>query len=115
MKDECKMTKKPTQHRYDQLQRTPSVNSMPAVMRVLGLVAGIFASSLFAGTLATPAIAQEEEPAEEAAPEPVSFYRQVRPMLQRHCSGCHQPAKKPLSPLSQTHYHHLFHELLNQL
>jgi WD40 repeat protein/mono/diheme cytochrome c family protein len=25
---------------------------------------------------------------------PVSFYRQVRPILQRSCSGCHQPAKK---------------------
>ncbi len=25
---------------------------------------------------------------------PVSFYRQVRPILQRHCSGCHQPAKQ---------------------
>ncbi|WP_010587338.1 c-type cytochrome domain-containing protein [Schlesneria paludicola] len=33
--------------------------------------------------------------AEDAAPpaKPVSFYRQVRPILQRHCSGCHQPAK----------------------
>lgn len=34
--------------------------------------------------------------AEEAAPteeKPVSFYRDVRPILQRHCSGCHQPAK----------------------
>ena len=32
---------------------------------------------------------------EEAAPaaKPISFYRQVRPILQRHCSGCHQPAK----------------------
>lgn len=27
-------------------------------------------------------------------PEKVSFYRQVRPILQRHCSGCHQPAKQ---------------------
>ena len=26
--------------------------------------------------------------------KPVSFYRQVRPILQRHCSGCHFPAKK---------------------
>lgn len=26
--------------------------------------------------------------------EPVSFYRDVRPILQRHCSGCHQPAKQ---------------------
>jgi len=34
--------------------------------------------------------------ADEAAPvvKPVSFYRQVRPILQRHCSGCHQPAKQ---------------------
>jgi WD40 repeat protein/mono/diheme cytochrome c family protein len=29
--------------------------------------------------------------ADDAAP--VSYYRQVRPQLQRHCSGCHQPAK----------------------
>lgn len=26
--------------------------------------------------------------------EPVSYYRQVRPIMQRHCSGCHQPAKQ---------------------
>ncbi len=25
---------------------------------------------------------------------PVSFYRQVRPILQRSCTGCHQPAKR---------------------
>jgi WD40 repeat protein len=24
----------------------------------------------------------------------ISFYRQVRPILQRHCSGCHSPAKQ---------------------
>jgi WD40 repeat protein/mono/diheme cytochrome c family protein len=28
-----------------------------------------------------------------AKESPVSFYRQVRPLLQRQCSGCHQPAK----------------------
>ena len=27
-------------------------------------------------------------------PKPASFYRQVRPILQRHCVGCHQPAKR---------------------
>jgi WD40 repeat protein len=34
--------------------------------------------------------------AEETAPatKPASFYRDVRPILQRHCSGCHQPAKQ---------------------
>lgn len=32
--------------------------------------------------------------AEDAPAKPISFYRQVRPILQRHCSGCHQPAKQ---------------------
>lgn len=27
-------------------------------------------------------------------PIPVSFHKQVRPILQRHCIGCHQPAKR---------------------
>ena len=35
-------------------------------------------------------VAEEPKPGTIA---PVSFYRQVRPVLQRHCSGCHQPAK----------------------
>lgn len=34
--------------------------------------------------------AQDEEKKPEAA---VSYYRQIRPIMQRHCSGCHQPAK----------------------
>ncbi|MBI3861827.1 MAG: hypothetical protein HY290_08015 [Planctomycetia bacterium] len=33
----------------------------------------------------------DDKPAEPAGP--ASFYRQVRPVLQRHCTGCHQPAK----------------------
>jgi WD40 repeat protein len=33
--------------------------------------------------------AADETPKEN----PVSFYRQVRPILQRNCTGCHQPAK----------------------
>ena len=35
----------------------------------------------------------EEESVDNPA-EPVSFYRQVRPILQRSCAGCHQPAKQ---------------------
>src|SRR5436190_23580689 len=38
-------------------------------------------------------VVSAEEPAAPVA-KPVSFYRQVRPILQRHCSGCHQPAKQ---------------------
>ena len=51
---------------------------------------GIFA--LIATASLNEAFSQDEPASKEAAP--VSFYRQVRPILQRHCSGCHQPAKK---------------------
>lgn len=40
-----------------------------------------------AGLAADPA---KGEPAKPAA---VSYYRDVRPILQQHCQGCHQPAK----------------------
>ena len=33
-----------------------------------------------------------ESPA-TAAGKPVSFYTQIRPVLQANCQGCHQPAK----------------------
>ncbi|MCA9117853.1 MAG: hypothetical protein KDA79_22435, partial [Planctomycetaceae bacterium] len=48
---------------------------------------------VFAGPEVQPARAAGEQ-AEAATEEPVSFYRQVRPILQRRCSGCHQPAKQ---------------------
>lgn len=41
--------------------------------------------------LASPLCVGAADP--PAADAPVSYYRQVRPILQRHCSGCHQPAK----------------------
>jgi mono/diheme cytochrome c family protein len=31
---------------------------------------------------------------QESPEEPVSYFRQVRPILQRQCQGCHQPASK---------------------
>ena len=42
--------------------------------------------------VASSAVSQETT--EAGSSEPVSFYRQVRPVLQRHCTGCHQPAKQ---------------------
>src|SRR3954463_12110518 len=42
-------------------------------------------------TLALGAGAQEKKP--EAAPSKVSFDRQIRPIFQGVCIGCHQPAK----------------------
>lgn len=46
-----------------------------------------------AGVVSLPVggIAQEEQPAEDSSA--ISFYRKIRPILQRRCSGCHQPAK----------------------
>jgi len=33
------------------------------------------------------------EPVEKKVPDVVSYYRDVRPIFQQHCQGCHQPAK----------------------
>ena len=55
---------------------------------------------LFILTMALiPVITSSSLPAEDkdsktAETRPVSFYRQIRPILQRHCVGCHQPAKR---------------------
>lgn len=41
-------------------------------------------------TLAAASVVADEQPAEAAS---VSFHKQVKPILQAHCQGCHQPAK----------------------
>jgi len=30
---------------------------------------------------------------EDGAPKPVSFHKEIRPLFQARCNGCHQPAK----------------------
>lgn len=55
-------------------------------MGVLTVLLSLFAPSV--------AAADEGDPAAAETATPVSFYRQIRPILQRHCSGCHQPAKQ---------------------
>src|SRR4051812_50101027 len=37
--------------------------------------------------------ARADPPPAAAAVEKVSYYKQVRPVFQAHCQGCHQPAK----------------------
>ena len=52
-------------------------------------VYGIFAPLALAATiLSGSALA-----AEEAADRPVSYWNDIRPLLQASCQGCHQPAK----------------------
>ena len=57
--------------------------------------------SLLVVAFSEAAVVAQETPA--AAPKLVSFYRQVRPILQRSCSGCHQPAKLGSNLLLTTH------------
>ncbi|MFT5464657.1 MAG: WD40 repeat protein [Planctomycetota bacterium] len=47
---------------------------------------------------------------QEVEPEPVSFHREVRPLLQEHCQGCHQPAKDSGDVMLLTHAN-LFSEI----
>jgi WD40 repeat protein len=52
---------------------------------------GRFIVGLLAVALVCP-IAGAAEPQAKVA-TPISYYRQVRPIFQQHCQGCHQPAK----------------------
>src|SRR5262245_34362074 len=39
-------------------------------------------------------ISSSSQGADAPKAEPISFHRQLRPILQQKCQGCHQPAKK---------------------
>jgi WD40 repeat protein len=43
--------------------------------------------------LAYPLVADESKPSDSAPPK-IGYYRDIRPILQVHCHGCHQPAKQ---------------------
>lgn len=45
-------------------------------------------------SLFSVAFAPAADPPKPAAPKPVSYFQDVRPILQEHCLGCHQPAKR---------------------
>src|SRR4051812_12664740 len=51
------------------------------------------AMSLVALTLAAHPAAGAGPDAPKKQDAPVSYYREVRPIFQQHCQGCHQPAK----------------------
>jgi WD40 repeat protein len=61
---------------------------MPLVQRQL---VAVFSLLLLGPLWGSPA--RSDEPAKDKEPEEVSYYRQVRPIFQQHCQGCHQPAK----------------------
>src|SRR4051812_15942898 len=68
---------------------TPSLLSVSLIMATFRLL-GLFGfACLF--TLGSFVSAQPAKAPTEA--EKVSYYKQIRPIFQAHCQGCHQPAK----------------------
>ena len=56
-----------------------------------GLIVALMA---FALNAASTVAEEEKKPADGAsAPAKVSYFRDIRPIFQEHCQGCHQPAK----------------------
>jgi WD40 repeat protein/mono/diheme cytochrome c family protein len=53
--------------------------------------------------LGLPLRAAEPQDKTAEAPAEVSYYREVRPVFQQHCQGCHQPAK-PLGGFIMTEF-----------
>lgn len=52
-----------------------------------------FFSALALCLASRPIEAQPVAKQEEKTPDKVSYYKDVRPIFQQHCQGCHQPAK----------------------
>jgi len=50
-------------------------------------------ATLVLAVAALSSISRAEEPGAATNQIPISYYRQVRPILQANCQGCHQPAK----------------------
>jgi mono/diheme cytochrome c family protein/roadblock/LC7 domain-containing protein len=62
-------------------------SNMPS-LRMLS--AGLLSLILLSGG---PPASTAEKPASPASNPPVSYYKQIRPIFQARCQGCHQPAK----------------------
>jgi len=77
------------------------------------LLAGLLAALPFLPSASCRLLAQEGGPgsgkagAGQGSPTPVSYYKDIRPILQQHCNGCHQPAK-PMGGYLTTSYADLF-------
>jgi WD40 repeat protein/mono/diheme cytochrome c family protein len=61
--------------------------------RIARALLGVPALALLLFATATAAHAQEAAKPAAANPKPVSFFKEIRPILQSQCVGCHQPAK----------------------
>src|SRR5271156_6802574 len=64
------------------------------IARVVGsTVLGRWAFLLAAVVVAGGSVTRAADPPAPADAGPISFFRDIRPILQANCQGCHQPAK----------------------
>jgi WD40 repeat protein len=57
------------------------------------MILGRFLLSAILGLSFGGSILHAAEPTKPTEPTEVSYYRQIRPLIQQHCQGCHQPAR----------------------
>jgi len=57
-------------------------------LRPLSLILGLFAYAS-----GSDFVFAQEKKKDDKLPDTVSYYKDVRPIIQQHCQGCHQPAK----------------------
>lgn len=67
------------------------MSGLPSVRQFFFRLDASFGAAVLA--LLLPAVLPLAGLAAEATPAPVSYHRQIRPILQANCQGCHQPAK----------------------
>ena len=68
-------------------------HSAPARRSLLPPFSKLLVPALFALALPTGRAADTQTAPEKAPAPKISYYRDVRPILQANCQGCHQPAK----------------------
>jgi mono/diheme cytochrome c family protein len=81
--------------------KDPSMSGLPSVRTTFfglnaplaGAVLALLRVSLLLSAVLLPALQPVAVVAAEAAAPAVSYHRQIRPILQANCQGCHQPAK----------------------
>ena len=61
-----------------------------------------FAAALLGAAASSALLAADPVP---AAPKPISFYKDIRPIFQANCQGCHQPAKAKGGYIMTDHAH----------
>ena len=85
--------------------RNPAAKLISVGGNVRGLsgLSAMLAAVMWALFIPAAVIAQGDKPATNPENKPVSFYRQIRPLLQRNCAGCHQPSKLGGKLLLTTH------------